>query len=164
MVSPVQSLIPVLVTITFQTTEDPEEARYDFDFVVQDDETGTDFTREEAREGDLTQGSYSILLPDGRLQTVTYFVDGDSGFVAEVSYEGEAVEEEEEDTYEPPKTYSAPRAQRRHRKPQRLYEQPKQTYEQPHQTYEQPHQTYEQPHQTYDQPLHGYEHPHLAYE
>lgn len=29
-------------------------------------------------------------LADGRLQKVTYYVEGDSGFVAQVSYEGEA--------------------------------------------------------------------------
>ncbi|XP_063589941.1 cuticle protein 21-like [Penaeus indicus] len=45
---------------------------------------------EEARDGYDTQGSYYVLLPDGRLQKVAYTVNGDSGYVAEVSYEGEA--------------------------------------------------------------------------
>ncbi|XP_037801601.1 uncharacterized protein LOC119596432 isoform X2 [Penaeus monodon] len=45
---------------------------------------------QEARDGDDTQGSYFVQLPDGRLQTVRFNVQGDSGFVPEISYEGEA--------------------------------------------------------------------------
>ncbi|XP_045107133.1 uncharacterized protein LOC123502046 [Portunus trituberculatus] len=45
---------------------------------------------QEARDGDNTQGYYFVQLPDGRLQKVTYSVQGDSGFLAEVTYEGEA--------------------------------------------------------------------------
>ncbi|XP_047478982.1 uncharacterized protein LOC125032061 [Penaeus chinensis] len=43
-----------------------------------------------ARDGEDTQGSYYVHLPDGRLQTVRYVVDGDDGYVADVNYEGEA--------------------------------------------------------------------------
>ncbi|XP_037802452.1 pro-resilin-like isoform X2 [Penaeus monodon] len=66
------------------------EAKYDFNWAVNHDDSGNDFGHQEARDGDHTQGSYYVQLPDGRLQTVKYFVDGDSGYVAEVSYEGEA--------------------------------------------------------------------------
>ncbi|XP_045624475.1 cuticle protein 7 isoform X1 [Procambarus clarkii] len=64
--------------------------QYNSQFAVKDDYSGTDFGHQETRDGYDTQGSYSVLLPDGRLQKVTYYVNGDSGYVAEVTYEGEA--------------------------------------------------------------------------
>merc|ERR1719195_464508 len=45
----------------------------------------------EDRDGYATSGSYYVALPDGRLQKVTYSVNGDGGYVADVTYEGEAV-------------------------------------------------------------------------
>ncbi|XP_037801923.1 pro-resilin-like [Penaeus monodon] len=66
------------------------EAKYDFNWAVKHDDSGNDFGYQEARDGDHTQGSYYVQLPDDRLQTVRFVVDGDSGYVAEVSYEGEA--------------------------------------------------------------------------
>merc|ERR1712106_905492 len=70
----------------------PEEpAVYSYNYAVNDDYTGTSFQANEAREGVPTSGSYSVALPDGRTQTVTYRVaDGYSGYVADVSYSGEA--------------------------------------------------------------------------
>ncbi|XP_069937166.1 uncharacterized protein [Cherax quadricarinatus] len=59
--------------------------KYNFDWSVKDD-FANDVSHEESRDGDHTRGSYSVLLSDGRLQTVTYYVDGDSGYVAEVKY------------------------------------------------------------------------------
>ncbi|XP_076059564.1 cuticle protein 7-like [Oratosquilla oratoria] len=67
-----------------------EPAKYDFDWAVKDDASGNDFGHQESRDGDYTQGSYYVLLPDGRIQRVNYNVQGDSGFVADVTYEGEA--------------------------------------------------------------------------
>ncbi|XP_027216896.2 pro-resilin-like [Penaeus vannamei] len=66
------------------------EAKYDFQWAVDHDPSSNEFGHQEARDGDDTQGSYYVQLPDGRLQTVKYFVDGDSGYVAEVNYEGDA--------------------------------------------------------------------------
>merc|ERR1712001_495802 len=40
--------------------------------------------------GYQTHGEYSVQLADGRIMRVVYKVDGDSGFIADVSYEGEA--------------------------------------------------------------------------
>ncbi|XP_037073147.1 cuticle protein 19.8-like [Pollicipes pollicipes] len=49
------------------------------------------FNAQENRDGYKTQGSYTVALPDGRTQTVTYRVDDAySGFVADVKYQGEA--------------------------------------------------------------------------
>ena len=36
------------------------------------------------------KGMYYVLLPDGRLQKTVYTVNGDEGYVAHVTYEGEA--------------------------------------------------------------------------
>ncbi|XP_068210409.1 pro-resilin-like [Palaemon carinicauda] len=89
------------------------EAKYDFDFAVKHDYTGNDFGHQESRDSDETRGSYYVQLPDGRLQTVTYYVDGDSGYVAEVSYQGEARYPDPDESrggYSRPRAlYSAPR-------------------------------------------------------
>ena len=47
-----------------------------------------EFGHSETRKGDRTDGSYFTQLPDGRIQRVDYYVDGYSGYVARVSYEG----------------------------------------------------------------------------
>ncbi|KAK7076333.1 hypothetical protein SK128_016688 [Halocaridina rubra] len=78
---------------TLQSDENSAEYRptmYGFSYVVKDDYSGNDFGHEESRNRDFTEGSYYVLLPDGRLQSVKYYVDGNSGYVVEVTYEGEA--------------------------------------------------------------------------
>nr|XP_045624401.1 pro-resilin-like isoform X1 [Procambarus clarkii] len=64
-------------------------AKYDFNWAVKDDASGNDFGQQETRDGPHTQGSYYVLLPDGRLEKVAYNVNGDSGYVAQVTYEGQ---------------------------------------------------------------------------
>jgi hypothetical protein len=51
------------------------------------DADSAEFGHAEMRDGQRTDGKYYVQLPDGRLQTVSYYVDGDSGFVAKVSYD-----------------------------------------------------------------------------
>jgi len=53
------------------------------------DDYYNDFGQYEAREGDKTTGNYWVVLPDGRKQIVNYYVDGYSGYVADVKYEGD---------------------------------------------------------------------------
>jgi len=62
---------------------------YKFNYAVEDDYSGSNYHHEEARDGYNTNGIYRVALPDGRIQTVQYSSD-DNGFVADVSYEGEA--------------------------------------------------------------------------
>merc|ERR1711887_74483 len=66
------------------------EAKYNFQWAVSDESSENHYGHQEARDGDDTQGSYYVQLPDGRLQKVTFHVDGDDGYVANVVYEGEA--------------------------------------------------------------------------
>jgi hypothetical protein len=63
---------------------------YDFSWAVKDEPSNNDYAHQEKSDGEVVTGSYRVLLPDGRTQIVTYRVQGDSGFVAEVKYEGEA--------------------------------------------------------------------------
>ena len=63
---------------------------YRFGYKVKDEPSNNDYGHQESSDGQVVSGSYSVLLPDGRTQIVTYTVRGDSGYVAEVRYEGEA--------------------------------------------------------------------------
>jgi len=58
---------------------------YRYGYAVQDD-IGNDFNQQEQSDGAQVTGQYSVLLPDGRIQTVTYSVRPETGFVAEVTY------------------------------------------------------------------------------
>jgi hypothetical protein len=64
---------------------------YAYQYGVQDDLYGTSFRAAEQSDGrGSVEGSYSVLLPDGRTQIVTYTADDLNGYVAEVRYEGVA--------------------------------------------------------------------------
>ena len=65
-------------------------ASYTYDWAVKDDYSNNNYGQNESRDGDKTSGSYYVLLPDGRIQTVTYSVDGYGGYVADIAYSGEA--------------------------------------------------------------------------
>ena len=80
---------------------------YNYAYAVHDDYHGTNFGHSENRDGYNTKGEYHVQLPDGRLQTVTYYVDGEyGGYVADVKYSGKAVHSAPPKPYHPPhKTY-----------------------------------------------------------
>jgi hypothetical protein len=75
-------------------------AVYQYGYAVQDDYSGANFASDESRDGYATRGSYRVALPDGRTQIVNYNVaDAYSGYVADVTYEGQANYSEYKPTY-----------------------------------------------------------------
>merc|ERR1711882_8137 len=65
-----------------------EPPKYTYSYSVKDDYSSNNYGANEDRDGYATSGSYYVALPDGRLQKVTYTVNGDGGYVADVTYEG----------------------------------------------------------------------------
>jgi len=59
---------------------------------VADDYSKANFNAAEESDGaSNVAGSYSVALPDGRIQHVKYTSNGYDGYVADVTYEGTAV-------------------------------------------------------------------------
>ncbi|XP_071544068.1 uncharacterized protein [Panulirus ornatus] len=88
-----------------ESSDEYGPAQYKFNWYVRDEESGNNFGQEEERDDDQTQGQYYVYLPDYRKQTVTYYVDDDSGFVAEVSFDGDSRYSHETSEYEPPRRF-----------------------------------------------------------
>ena len=63
---------------------------YNYNWAVADTEAGLNYGQQENSDGAVVSGEYRVLLPDGRTQVVRYTADHESGYVAEVTYEGEA--------------------------------------------------------------------------
>ena len=81
---------------------------YSFAYAVKDEPSYNDFGHTETSDGKAVTGSYSVILPDGRKQIVTYYVDGYSGYVADVKYEGYAKAYDYKPTAYSKPTYAAP--------------------------------------------------------
>ncbi|XP_057369020.1 cuticle protein 18.6-like [Daphnia carinata] len=62
---------------------------FSFAYEVKDDPTSQDFAHKENSDGKVISGSYRVVLPDSRIQIVTYKAD-ENGYTADVKYEGEA--------------------------------------------------------------------------
>ncbi|XP_055371245.1 pro-resilin-like [Condylostylus longicornis] len=69
-----------------QGGEQPEP--YEYQYEVKDPEKELFFDKNEIGDaaGKVT-GKYSVWLPDGRLMTVEYSVNGESGYVPKVSFD-----------------------------------------------------------------------------
>eukprot|EP00095_Tigriopus_kingsejongensis_P002847 maker-scaffold442_size170051-snap-gene-0.25 protein:Tk02847 transcript:maker-scaffold442_size170051-snap-gene-0.25-mRNA-1 annotation:"hypothetical protein DAPPUDRAFT_59257" len=63
---------------------------YSFNYQVNAPEYANDYGHQEQSDGNVVRGSYRVALPDGRIQIVTYTADHDSGYQAQVEYQGEA--------------------------------------------------------------------------
>merc|ERR1711963_1294536 len=81
----------------------PDEAPvYQYTYAVKDDYSFSNFNAHEERDGYNTAGGYTVALPDGRTQIVTYTATKE-GYIADVRYEGEAKYPE----YNPAPAYKA---------------------------------------------------------
>merc|ERR1712200_196714 len=68
-----------------------EVSPYTYNYGVADDYSKAAFSQTESNDGTgVVEGSYQVNLPDGRVQTVAYHANDVDGYVAEVSYAGEA--------------------------------------------------------------------------
>ncbi|XP_057372207.1 cuticle protein 19-like [Daphnia carinata] len=78
---------PSYTASTYETREYATQP-YDFNWAVNDG-YGNDYSHSESSDSKVTTGSYRVLLPDGRVQIVTYKADS-YGYTADVKYDGEA--------------------------------------------------------------------------
>ena len=70
---------------------DGPDRPYTYQYGVSDAYRGSQFQQNESKDQKgVVVGSYSVALPDGRVQHVKYNADPYGGYVAEVSYEGTA--------------------------------------------------------------------------
>merc|ERR1712051_1183571 len=74
---------------------------YSYQYGVKDEYSGANFGASESSDTKVVSGSYTVALPDGRIQTVKYTADDYAGYVADVTYEGQAVYPEVK-PYKPP--------------------------------------------------------------
>ncbi|GJQ81555.1 hypothetical protein Trydic_g4914 [Trypoxylus dichotomus] len=86
-VSPYEGLAysaPVVTKTVVDTEYDPNP-QYTYSYGVQDALTGDSKSQVESRSGDVVNGQYSLIEPDGSKRTVDYAADPVNGFNAVVS-------------------------------------------------------------------------------
>lgn len=81
---------PALAKTVVAEDYDPNP-QYSYGYDVQDGLTGDAKSQSESRSGDVVQGSYSVVDPDGTRRTVEYTADPVHGFNAVVHREPLAV-------------------------------------------------------------------------
>ncbi|XP_019873217.1 larval cuticle protein A2B-like [Aethina tumida] len=82
---------PLAVAKTVVQEEYDPHPQYNYGYEVQDGLTGDSKSQHESRDGDVVQGSYSLIDADGHKRTVHYTADPVHGFNAEVTREPLAV-------------------------------------------------------------------------
>merc|ERR1712066_772061 len=89
---PVAHAVAHPVVHAVATPDLAEPSPYTYSYAVADDLSQANFQQTESNDGTgAVTGSYSVNLPDGRIQTVTYNANDITGNVATVEYTGEAV-------------------------------------------------------------------------
>ncbi|XP_059480073.1 larval cuticle protein A2B-like [Neocloeon triangulifer] len=77
---------PAVAKVAVDTDFDPNP-QYSYSYDIQDALTGDSKGQSETRNGDVVQGSYSLVEPDGTRRTVEYTADPVNGFNAVVHRE-----------------------------------------------------------------------------
>ncbi|XP_069696245.1 larval cuticle protein A2B-like [Periplaneta americana] len=72
-----------IAPVAVDTDYDPHP-QYSYAYDIQDALTGDAKSQQESRDGDVVQGSYSLVEPDGTVRTVEYTADPVNGFNAVV--------------------------------------------------------------------------------
>ncbi|KAJ2949479.1 hypothetical protein O0L34_g15401 [Tuta absoluta] len=80
---------PIAAKLIYQEQEIP--AQYEYEYSIQDPQSGDDKSAKENRSGDDVQGYYSFVQPDGVRRIVEYTSSKEHGFNAVVRYEGTPV-------------------------------------------------------------------------
>jgi len=81
-------LLDTIVSVQYHTMMESQAPKpYAYGYLVKDEPSNNYFGHRERSDGRAVIGQYFVLLPDGRLQTVTYTADGDNGYVADVRYD-----------------------------------------------------------------------------
>ncbi|XP_069694831.1 larval cuticle protein A2B-like [Periplaneta americana] len=75
--------LPVPMRYAADVEYDPYP-QYSYSYDVHDPTTGDSKGQTETRDGDVVQGSYSLVEPDGTVRTVDYYADSVNGFNAVV--------------------------------------------------------------------------------
>ncbi|XP_055715906.1 larval cuticle protein A3A-like [Phlebotomus papatasi] len=90
--APAKTLVaaPAVAKVAVADEYDPNP-QYTFAYDIQDGLTGDSKSQHETRSGDVVQGSYSLVDPDGTKRTVEYTADPHNGFNAVVHREPLAV-------------------------------------------------------------------------
>ncbi|CAG7724130.1 unnamed protein product [Allacma fusca] len=82
---------PVAVAKSVVSEPYDPNPQYSYGYSVADGLTGDSKSATESRNGDLVQGQYSLVEPDGAVRTVTYTADAVNGFNAVVDRSAPAV-------------------------------------------------------------------------
>ncbi|XP_063911573.1 cuticle protein 21-like [Zophobas morio] len=83
--APVAQVAPVAAPVVARLAEFDPNPQYSFAYDVQDALTGDSKSQVESRSGDIVQGQYSLVEPDGTRRIVDYTADPINGFNAVVS-------------------------------------------------------------------------------
>ncbi|NP_001166683.1 cuticular protein RR-2 motif 77 precursor [Bombyx mori] len=103
--------VPIVPVAKLAYAEHEAPAHYDFEYSVHDDHSGDIKQQKESRAGDVVQGFYSLVQPDGVHRIVEYTADNEHGFNANVRYEGHPIAQPAKIAYAAPVqniAYAAP--------------------------------------------------------